>query len=243
MPFIHGVTTQVLVDDTALTAYINSAEWSGDGEVSETTTFGVAGNAKTFIRGLNGGAFTIGGFYDSTSPAGPDVELAAQRTSTTAAAVSYGPEGFALGKLVKLLGARETSYKVSSPIGDATAIAADFTADGPLDQGVSLYDLTSTSATINGTGYDGTASSANGGVGHIHVPVNTRNGAIVCKVQHSTDNVTFADLITFASITASTTTAERLAVTGTVNRYVRAQVFSVGGTTGAATIQMSFARR
>jgi hypothetical protein len=61
-------------------------------------------------------------------------------------------------------------------------------------------------------------------------------------VQHSSDNVTFADLVTFASVSSTTATAERIAVTGTVNRYLRAS-HAPGGSSGSVTYTMAFARK
>jgi hypothetical protein len=60
-------------------------------------------------------------------------------------------------------------------------------------------------------------------------------------VQHSTDNVTFVDLITFASVSASATGGEAVAVTGTVNQYVRSEHVP-GGSSGSVTHTIALAR-
>ncbi len=86
------------------------------------------------------------------------------------------------------------------------------------------------------------ASTANGGVGYLHVTSNTRDGASTFKVQHSADNVTVVDLITFSSVSASATGGQRVAATGSVDQYVRAEAVP-GGSSGSVTYTMAFARK
>jgi hypothetical protein len=60
------------------------------------------------------------------------------------------------------------------------------------------------------------------------------------KIQHSTDNVTFADLITFTQ--ATDVTSQRISVTGTVNRYTRETRTIGGSSTPTFTYAVAFAR-
>jgi len=116
---------------------------------------------------------------------------------------------------------------------------------GGLDGGVLLAASQTITATVANTGVDNAAASTNGGVAHLHVTTNTRNGAITVKVQHSSNNSTWADLFTFTATTSATTTSERIEVAaGTaVNRYLRANVSGFAGSSGTATITVGFARR
>jgi hypothetical protein len=79
-------------------------------------------------------------------------------------------------------------------------------------------------------------------VAHLHVTANTRDGTTVAKIQGSADNSTFADLVTFATISTSTVTSERTEVSGSVARYLRA-VVTPAGSTGSLTVSIAFARR
>jgi hypothetical protein len=101
-----------------------------------------------------------------------------------------------------------------------------------------LAQTTLNGSAQNGTGHDGTASSANGGRANLHVTAIDAATSAVVKVQHSTDNVTYADLITFTAATAIT--SESLEVSGTVNRYVRVTV--TGTNTKNITFLVAFAR-
>jgi len=120
--------------------------------------------------------------------------------------------------------ADQSSYNIDRSQGSAIATTVEFsTSDGAgLNWGVVLTDgpeQTDSSAT-NSTAVDNTSSSASGGIGLISVE-SIASGTATVKVQHSSDNVTFADLITFTGVTART--SEAISATGTVNRYVRIQ--------------------
>jgi hypothetical protein len=81
---------------------------------------------------------------------------------------------------------------------------------------------TDTSAT-NGSSLDGTASSSNGA--QFYLACNTVAGtSVTVKIQDSADNSSWADLsgAAFTAVTAGTVSAQRIAVTGTVRRYLRA---------------------
>lgn len=83
-------------------------------------------------------------------------------------------------------------------------------------QGPQLHVAGAETGAGNSTAVDNAALTSNGGRGNIHVTAIT--GAATIKIQHSVDNVTFADLITFSPTVVGALTLE---VAGTVNRYLR----------------------
>lgn len=89
----------------------------------------------------------------------------------------------------------------------------------------------SLSGSTNGTGVDNGASSSNGGIGYLHLTASS-GGTWAFYIQHSTDNSTYTDLITFTS-NGSAVTAEQGTVTGSVNRYVRFRAVRTSGTVSA----------
>ena len=117
-------------------------------------------------------------------------------------------------------------------------------ADGVIDAGWSLAANKSVAAKTTGTSTDNAAASTNGGIGQLHVNANTWNAAANAKIQHSSDNVTFVDLVTFATVATTVKTSERIEVAAgtTVNRYLRAVITLTAGA-GAITYQITFARR
>lgn len=239
MPYVHGKSTAVLYNATNLSPFFNEASASRSVETAETTAFG--NNAKTYIIGLQDGTMSLSGMFDGDAGA-VDETLAAAIGGDASNIVTVAPEGLANGKRAFSAAVKDTSYEVSSPVGDVVSASLEVQADGGIDSGRVLSGNAAVTANGESASVDNTTSSTGGGVGYLHVTANTRNGAGTFKVQHSSDNVTFADLITFASVTSSTTTSERVAVTGTVNRYVRAS-HAPGGSTGSVTYSMTFARR
>lgn len=236
MAFVHGKSGRLLLDSLALSGYLKGWEHSTEREMADVTVEGDGGHK--FLSGLDNGSLSLDGVWDSTAAAtGQDATLDTARGASSASLITAGPEGFAVGKRVIAISARESNYAAASPVGDAVTFAASWASEGQVDVGVALHDLTAETATGNGTSVDNTASSAGGGVANLHVTAFTGTTATV-KVQHSTDNSVWVDLITFTAATA--TTAERKEVTGTVNRYVRA-TWTFTGT--SFTFAVAFARR
>jgi hypothetical protein len=93
-----------------------------------------------------------------------------------------------------------------------------------------------TSASQTYTAVDNGGASSNGIIANLHITAS--NQSTIAKIQHSVDNSTWVDLVTFASIAAGRG-AERKIVTGTVNRYLRA---TWSGTLGTRTVVITAAR-
>lgn len=242
MAFIHGKSAGVLFGAYDLSAFFNEASMSQSVETAETTTFG--SSAKSYISGLRDGTFSLSGMFDGVA-AGIDQVISASVGDGINVPVTIIPQQAAtmvLGDVSFSGSTIETSYEVSSPVGDVVSANMEGQITGGMDRGVILAPKTVVSATALGTSVDDVAGTTNGAVGYVHVIANTRDGAITVKIQHSTDNSTFADLITFTSVSSTTIVSERIAVTGTVNRYVRAS-FTVAGSSGSANITVAFSRK
>lgn len=221
-----------------ISPYLDKADWSGVAAVNETTTFGVAGLAKTFVRGLGDATFTASGFFDGGVGA-IDSILATARTVTVDDVLTYCPQGYAAGNRVKAMTVRATDYKVSSPVNNVVSLTASWQSDAQVtDQAWSLHTLVAETVTGNGTGIDNAIATTAGGDATAHVTAAT--GAATIKIQHSSDNITYADLVTVVSATAVTGGYRASVAPGvTINRYTRGQW--APGTT--VTFQLSFGRR
>jgi hypothetical protein len=244
MAFRHGKNTKILINSSDLSAFFNDASVSSSVETAETTTFGVGGGAKTYVTGLNDGSLSLSGLFDGDTGAVDDV-MAGVLSSDNEVTFMVAPDnGIVLGARCYIGKSIDTKYDLSSPVADVVKTSADFQVNGGIGRGIVLAPLSSVSSTSNGTSVDNAASTANGGIGVLHVPVNTRNGTIIVKIQHSSDNSTFADLVTFATVASATKTSECVVVASgiTVNRYLRVS-YTVAGSSGAATIAAAFARR
>jgi len=143
------------------------------------------------------------------------------------------PPGLAaIGDVAKMMLADLTSHNVDSSIQNLTVTSAQFLACEGLRRGLVLAPLGVYSTTGNGASIDNGAATTNGLVAHLHTT--TKAGTtptLDWKVQHSVDNSTWVDLITFAQVTDKN--VQRLSATGTVNRYLRA-IRTIGGSGGPA---------
>jgi hypothetical protein len=97
-----------------------------------------------------------------------------------------------------------------------------------------------TNVTVGGTGGSFIfANSLDGAAGYQEVTAFSGFTGYVGKLRDSPDNVTFADLLTFANVT-SAPNAQRITVTGTVDRYVVHNGDVTG--TGSVTVMSMVAR-
>jgi hypothetical protein len=240
--FRHGKNVNVFLDQFDFSTYFNDVTASTSVDTAETSAFGTS--AKTYVVGHRDGTVSLSGMFESTESTGTDQYFATALGSATKIKLIVAPEGNSNGAGAIMLVADDTSYEVSRAIADIVQASAEFQSTDAVEHGRILSSGATVSATGNGTGVDNGASTANGGAGFLSVTVNTRNGTIAVKIQHSADNSTFADLVSFTTVTSTQKTSERIEVASgtTVNRYLRVN-YTVAGSTGSATPVVAFTRR
>ena len=230
--FVHGKSSKVYLDEFEMSGYLNSTDVSYDQDTAETTVYGAT--SRAYIPSQASGTLSFGGLYDAVTGAGSsDKEFEAILGSTTTPLLTVAIDSGTIGNRAIIARANETSYTISSPVADVNSVTADFQCAA----GASIAH----SALGNLSSVDNAASSASGGAGLLHVPTNTVNGNTTIKIQHSADNASFADLISFTAVGSSAKTSQLSAVTGTVNRYLRVTA-STAGSSGSITFMVSFAR-
>ena len=235
--FRHGKNTVVIADQYDISQYLNSVSETNEIETPETTTFGSTN--KTFIVGHKDGSVSFEGLFEGGSATGIDYIL--HTAIGDGPIMSVSKDGAGVGRRAVLLDAKSTSYEVSSPLTEVVAITGEAIADGGLDYGVWLACQAAITTTLTGTSVDNAASSANGGVAHLHITANSNSGTTVAKIQGSADNSTWADLVTFTTVAIETETSQRSTVSGSVPRYLRCLVTPAG--TGSLTVSIAFSRR
>jgi hypothetical protein len=232
MPFIHGKGAATLWDQYDLSAFLNSFEGAATADTAEVTTFGSA--AKSYIAGQKDATISLGGFFDGAAAAVDEVLAAALAGSSVVTLAAAGAG--AIGNRAQLGNVIETSYTVTAPVADAVTVSAEAQVSGGLASGIILADLAARTATGNTTANDNTASTSNGLAAHLHCTAFSGTN-ITIKVQHSADNSSWVDLVTFTQLTAAG--AQRSTTTGTVNRYLRV---NITGTFTSATFAVAVAR-
>lgn len=241
MSFVHGKNTTVLFGTWNLSTFFNDSTVNRSVEVAETTAYQAGGGAKTYIVGHNDATISVSGMF-SAAVGAVDPVLSTALTSDASTPVLTSSQILAIGNRCTIAAVHDTSYEVTSPVADVVSVSAEFQVTGGADSGVVLHDLTAETTSTNSTSVDNGAATTNGGIAQLNVIANGRTAASTIKVQHSTDNVTFTDLLIFNAVPASTTVAERVAWTGTVNRYIRSQS-TLGGSTNSMTYSVAFARK
>lgn len=246
--FVHGKDTAVYIDEFDLTSYFTDSSVSLENEVSETTAFGDAN--KTFITGLRAGTLSLSGLWAADTD-GSDEELQALLGNATTPIITIREGSASIGSRAIIAQANETSYAITSPVADVHTISAEFECTPNQVSNLTFalaggVQLTAGASIAHGSlgnlsSVDNGASSANGGAGTLHVPTNTVNGNTTIKIQHSANNSTWADLISFTVVGSTAKTSEIKAVSGTVNRYLRATA-STAGSSGSITFMVAFAR-
>lgn len=246
--FVHGKGTKIMLDEFDLSAFFNSSDISTSLDTAETTAFG--SSSKSYITGLRDGTLSLSGMWSADAD-GSDEELSAILGAATTPIITVQYNGGTIGNRATLMKAHETSYSISSPVADVVTVTADFNASSDATANLTLsiaqgVQLTAGASIAFGSlgdlaAVDGAASSANGGMGNLHVTANTLDQAATIKIQDSPDNSTWADLISFSSVTAGAETSQQSVVTGTVERYLRATAATTA-TSGAITFHVAFAR-
>jgi hypothetical protein len=236
MAFVHGKDSKIFFNNNDFGEYFNNVDFTRSADVSETTAFG--SDNKTFISGDKDGTISLTGMFDSTA----DAVLQPFLGSGTNTDLCIGADGITDGKSIFFGSGVVTNYGQSSPVGDVVATSVDLQADAGLFNGLVLDNATVT-ATGNSTVTDNGSSTANGG-GAIAI-VTAKSGSstptATIKVQHSSDNVTFVDLVTFTNFTAVGSQVSEIASGTTINRYLRVN-YTITGSTPSFSVIVGFGR-
>lgn len=247
MAFVHGKDGKVMLNDASVSGDIR--QWSATFKRGYADTTALQDSGVKSICGLFEGTVSLEGHFDSTAGRLIDtVTDAANAGADTVIGVDNDllvtilPEGDAIGSPAIFSACDVEEFEVEAEVDDRVKVSIEGTADNMVDMGVSLHALGAESADANHTSVDNLAATTNGGAAMLHVTSVSASDSIVVKVQHSTDNSVWADLITFTSFTAAGAERKELAAGTTVNRYTRA-VTDVTGTSISISYQMSFARR
>jgi len=239
MSFRHGKDGRVLVAQYDLSSYFNEMSSSQSIETAETTSFGAS--AKTYITGLNDGTLSFSGMFDSSAAAVSAVFESIIANASTPVITMAHDGGLTIGSSCVMAEVKQTAYDITVPVADVVALSGEFQVTDGLRNGVILAGAVAATTTSTGTAVDNSVSTSKGARANLHVTANTMDDATVIKVQHSADNSSWADLITFTSVGATTLTSETATATGTINRYLRYSVTPAG--TGSITISVSLSRR
>tara|TARA_R100001129_G_scaffold168856_1_gene137272 strand:+ start:362 stop:1075 length:714 start_codon:yes stop_codon:yes gene_type:complete len=235
MAFVHGKDTKVFFNNNDFGQYFNNIDFARTVDVAETTAFG--NDNKTFVAGDRDGTVSMSGLFDATA----DAILQPFLGSSTDTNLIVGLDGITDGKTVMFGAGIVSNYGQSSPVGDVVATSVDMQSDDGFFNGLVLDNATIT-ATGNSSVTDNGASSTNGGGAFaIATTVSGSTPVATVKIQHSSDNVTYVDLVTFTNFSAVGSQMSTVADGTTVNRYLRVN-YTISGSTPSFALVVGFGR-
>lgn len=235
MAFVAGRRAKVLIGEFDLSAFLNNVSAVRNADLADVSCFG--DQDRDFLKTMQGASATLSGFIDTVAGASEPV-LSSFLTGTSTRAVSIFWDADAIGSPGICGAGWEGSYEDSAPVDGVQAIAANLAFTGRVDRAVSLHALGVEIGTGAYTAVDGGAATTNGAVANLHVTAAGASGTGTVLVQDSADNMSFLTIGTFSNFTAAT--SQTLEISGTIRRYVRANLSSARNT---QTFAVAFGRR
>jgi len=219
----------------------------------ETHALGDAWVENSFV-GIRRAEITQQGFYDDA--VGSVHAALSTGPGNSSRVLCYGPEGTATGANVKGMTAVQVDYAVEPGRAVLHKANAMYHSNGRFDQGKLLYTHKASAGTSaeNGnsvqrqdaSGGAITACSTNGGAAYMQLSAFTSGvlaTGVRARIQHSSDNITFADLVTFTIATAAPFAQRSAVATGVViEAYTRMATSYQGGASAQMTGMWGFSR-
>ena len=236
MAYSHGSDAAIHVNGYNLGPFLNSVTPAATADTAEVSTFG--DNAKEYIGGLVDATVSAEGFFSGATGESDAILNAALGVSGTLWSVF--PQGDTLGNIGYGMSCIHTTYDAPANMTDAVRVSVSAQVSGGRERGKSHHALSAETAAGNSATIDNGASSALGGVSYVHVTAFSGT-SITPKIQHSTDDSVWADLITHAAVSAANSKERKTtaALTTTVNRYTRG---AWTGTFTTETFSLLFSR-
>lgn len=232
----------LLVGGRSLLSSVGTLADKVSAETAETTPLG-ASSPTHVASGLKRATLTQDGWFDDASGGANESALA----GTTSQVVAYAPAGNVIGRNFRgFAGSFSGDYERIVKVGDIHRAKVSYTISGAHEEGLIVADLAerTTGANTDATGADNLTTAASGGAGYLQVSSLALGGYtnLIVKVRHSSDNITFSDLLTFTAVTSGPS-AERKTTASSTNRYLSISWSWTGSGTGqTATFTVGFAR-
>lgn len=234
------LNANIFLNGFDLSSFLKTIEETGSMDVLDATSFATSSGYREFAAGLHERAISAEGYfsYNATDAFSVDKLLHDSIATGVERLLTYGVQGsIAIGELAVMMNLMHSSYNIQETIGEIimTTFEAKATKDSTQNgyaRGIWLMSQTVTGA-VNGTSYDDGAGATTGYFAHVH---NTNSdGTATVKIQHSTDDAIWIDLVDFGAVAAVGAEQAKSTVTS-VNRYIRAIVTAIGGTTNKVSV-------
>jgi|GEM_PF-3325131 len=228
----------ILMNGFDLSGFLKTVDESATQDILDATSFDTDG-AKEFKVGGHEREFSAEGFfsYNATDAFSVDKLFSDAFSASAERLFSFGMQGaIGVGEIAVMANLLQSEYAIKEVANELIMTTfvgktSKGATQSPYARGIWLMSQTVTGA-VNGTTVDNGASSV-GYFAHVH---NTNSdGTATVKIQHSVDGSTWADLIDFGAV-ASVGAEQAVNTATTVNRYRRAIVTAIGGTTSKVSV-------
>lgn len=191
--------------------------------------------ARDYQAALGGGTISVNGFWEE-GVGNSDAQVNTLLDGTYHPFTAAPAGGGVIGNRAFLLNVQVTDTPISATPDAMVELGTGRQGSGAAAGGIVLKDHAAETSAGNFTGVDAGALTSLGAVGHLHVTAFDGTDATI-KITDSVDEGVYADLISFTQ--ATDVTSERVAATGTVNRWTRVELT---GTFTSITFTVGFAR-
>ncbi len=237
MPKTTAKNSVILINGRNFSTYLTAYEASHNSGMIDVTGFSDGG--RNFIPGELVGHLQADVLWDSTTTSGIHAVLSAQPSGN----ITIFPIGDATpGNPSLSMPFQQGNYSpAGEPAGAVQAGTLMFEAVGGTNYGVEAGWLLLKTSITNTTTSTGLLDPADAAVTAIcsatlHIRQAAAADTYVIKIQHSADDNTYADLITFTANGSAITSERQVVASGTVNKYRRV----VATRTGAAGNTLAF---
>ena len=213
---------------------------------AEQDVSSIADPAMARILLRRDGTVNYNSFWNTTAGQAEAVLSAISRADTITSVFVGSTVGSAAASMIAKNLDYNITYGTDGSLGAVTTANANGyglewsgggTGDGMLTTGKQSF----ATGTVDGTAIDlGSATTVFGAAGYLHV-ITMPSGTATFAIQHSTDNVTFADVtgLVFTALTGPGSERKQTAAAVTINRYVRLEG---RGTHGTSLVACNFIR-
>ena len=218
MAKINGLGVRIYANGYDLNTDVNALSGIGSNQALLDVT-SLSKSATERIIGLKDSTLSVNGWFDNATGMSHDAFESIAGDSEVIMTMGTSRGDAACGMV-----ADQSSYNIDRSQGSAIATTVEFsTSDGEgLNWGVVLTDgpEQTDSSAANSASVDNAASTSNGARAVISVE-SIASGSAVIKIQESTNDSAWTDMMTFSTVTDRT--SEATSMEGTVARYLRVQ--------------------
>ena len=238
MATVHSTASRVFVNELHVSGEITG--WSASKTCALSDATGLTAEGGMTTVGHVGGSIKIPGMLSDGAGTLTAEAGASLGTDNSLLTTTY-PRGTTIGQIALIAVCDIANLTIDASVKETVPITIDAVPDGGVDWGVGLHAHAAETADGNSASVNNGGATANGGVATLHLTAYSGLTSAIVKIQHSTDNSTWVDLVTFATATAVTSQRVLVAAGTAVRQYLRATIDVTG--TGSATYVVAFARR